>query len=459
MGEFSATFERTLSFDGNPVTFEAVADDGLVVLVDGVAVIDDWTQHYIRTYQAITTPTAGSHLVTVRFNNINSYAILRLSIFNSADVGFQPAMLATGQTIMTLASSANNQGNGANGNGGGGGNVGGGGLGNAFPEFNLNEFSGLAVSADGDLYVSSALDHQVQKISSGAISIVAGTGVAGYFGEGGQAVSAQLNEPRGLALYQNGSQQKLFIADSGNNRVRVVDLNTGVISLYAGTGAAGLAGDGGPPADAMFNGLRDVAVDDNGFVYVADTGNHRVRRTYWNPLTSRLEIVTAIGATTSSSRAGDSGSNFTLVSPTGLAVSRGPEPRVYVADPGLHAVVEYLPTTSTVYVIAGGVGTATGAIADSHFGELSAVDTPTDVAVEGNGDVVFVEEGGTLLRRWIAATGQLQSVAGSRGIYGSTGDGGLAVAALLELAQHVATGPGYILVANNGANHFVRRIG
>jgi hypothetical protein len=459
IGDFSASFSRTINFDGNPVAFEAVADDGLVVLVDGVPVIDDWTQHYVRTYQATTdpAPSAGPHVVTVKFNNLNGYAVLRLSIFNSAGTGFQPAVVATGQSIMTLASLSNNQGNGANGNGTGTGTTGG--SGNTFPEFNLSDFSGLAVSTNGDLYVSSAVSHQVQKMSNGVISVVAGTGTAGYSGEGGPAIAAQLNQPRGIALYQNGSQQKLFIADSGNNRVRVVDLTTGAISLHAGTGAAGFGGDGGAPSAAVFNGISDVVVDDNGYVYIADTLNHRVRRTYFDSPTSQLKIDTVIGGTTPASRSGDRGTSFALVSPTGLAIGHGPNQRVYVADSGLNIVAEYTSNTEVMYVIAGLTTALPGVLTDSHFGELSTVDAPTDVAVEANGNVVFIEGGGTIVRRWIATTGQLQTVTGSRGMFGSTGDGGPAVSATIELAEHLATGPTYLLLANNGANHFVRRIG
>jgi HD-GYP domain-containing protein (c-di-GMP phosphodiesterase class II) len=441
---FSAKFERTLNFDGNPVTFEAVADDGIIVEVDGFVVISDWTQHYISTYQATTTPSAGNHVVSVFFNNVDAYAILRLSIFDAAGSGFQPGVPPSPKKIYNVANSVANDGSGFNANGGTGGanssNL-------AFEGFN-----GLAVAANGDLYVSSAKANAVVKVSKGVVSPVAGNGIQGDSGDNGPATAAKLHSPKGIALFESGSVHRLFIADSGNNRIRVLDLDTTTISAYAGSGIAGNSGDGGPVLDATFSGLSDIAVDDSGFLYIADTGNHRVRKTYWDTAFNRLEVVTAVGGTTTTSRSGDSGPAFQLFDPVGLATFGGTNPRVYVADSGLNRVIEYDPASGSVFTIAGVEPASIGVTANSHFGELSSVFAPTDVAVEPNGDVVFIENDGSLIRRWVAGTGQLQTVAGQRGSSSSLGDNDLASLALLNSAQQLATHGDSVFIASNGSN-------
>ena len=112
----------------------------------------------------------------------------------------------------------------------------------------LNAPLGVAVDAQGSLYIADDVDHRVRKVSGGIITTVAGTGSAGFSGDGGQATSAQLNFPFGVAVDTQGS---LYIADYGNNRVRKV--SGGVISTVAGTGAAGFSGDGGQATSAQLN--------------------------------------------------------------------------------------------------------------------------------------------------------------------------------------------------------------
>ena len=136
----------------------------------------------------------------------------------------------------------------------------------------------LAVSADdaGNVYIiSETNDHRVRRVDpSGIITTVAGTGKAGFSGDGGRGGSAQLNGPRSVAADGAGN---LYIADTGNNRVRRVD-PSGIVTTIAGTGEPGFSGDGGPAAEAMLNGPTGVVVDDTGNLYVADWGNKSVRR-------------------------------------------------------------------------------------------------------------------------------------------------------------------------------------
>ena len=132
----------------------------------------------------------------------------------------------------------------------------------------------LAGDAAGNLYVADDNNHRVRRIDpSGVITTVAGTGVAGFSGDGGPAVSAELNHPRGLAVDGRGA---LFVADSMNARVRVID-PAGAVGTVAGCGRQGYGGDGGPATVARLFEPRGVAVDAAGRLFVADTLNDRVR--------------------------------------------------------------------------------------------------------------------------------------------------------------------------------------
>ena len=138
----------------------------------------------------------------------------------------------------------------------------------------LNDVTGLLLDRAGNLFLSETYGHRVRKVSpDGTISTIAGTGIAGFSGDGGQAAMAQLNGPDGLALDASGD---LYIADVYNNRVRMVTPD-GIINTLAGSGATGLSGDGGPATSAQLHYPWSVAVDQEGNVYVADTFNYVVR--------------------------------------------------------------------------------------------------------------------------------------------------------------------------------------
>ncbi|MFF6952812.1 RICIN domain-containing protein [Streptomyces iakyrus] len=139
----------------------------------------------------------------------------------------------------------------------------------------LNRPYGIAVDTTGTVYFSDYNNHRVRKITTdGRISTVAGTGAAGFGGDNGPAASAQLNCPREIAVDAAGA---VYITDAGNHRVRKVTAD-GKISTFAGTGTAGFSGDGGLATAARLNYPLGVAVDGSGAVYIADHHNHRVRK-------------------------------------------------------------------------------------------------------------------------------------------------------------------------------------
>jgi glucose/arabinose dehydrogenase/sugar lactone lactonase YvrE len=144
-------------------------------------------------------------------------------------------------------------------------------------EANLLQPTGLAVDAQGNVYIADSLAHRIRRVDAltGIISAVAGNATAGFGGDGGPALAARLNAPRGIAVDAGGS---LWIADTDNNRVRLVDLARGTITSAAGNGlASGAVGDGGPPLAARLRAPWNVAVDARGNIFVSENFEYRIR--------------------------------------------------------------------------------------------------------------------------------------------------------------------------------------
>ena len=178
----------------------------------------------------------------------------------------------------------------------------------------------IAIDSAGNLYIADSNNVAIRRIStSGIITTVAGNGQWGYGGDGGQATKAQLAGPQGVAVDGAGN---LYIADSGNQRIRRVDPG-GIITTIAGTGTAGFSGDGTAATGATFSNPVAVAVDASGTVYVADWDNNRIRR-----FAVGGAVTTFAGTTTS---VGDGGpSTQARVEPWSIAVdSTG---NLYIAD-------------------------------------------------------------------------------------------------------------------------------
>ncbi|MEC9010330.1 MAG: hypothetical protein VX877_13780 [Planctomycetota bacterium] len=136
---------------------------------------------------------------------------------------------------------------------------------------------GVSLGPDGALYVCEINNHCVRRIDrrTGLISTVAGNGKAGYAGDGGPASKATCNEPYEVRFDAAGN---MFFVEMQNHLVRRVDARTHVISTVAGTGKSGFSGDGGPAIRARLKVPHSIALDDRGNLYICDIGNHRIRR-------------------------------------------------------------------------------------------------------------------------------------------------------------------------------------
>jgi sugar lactone lactonase YvrE len=141
----------------------------------------------------------------------------------------------------------------------------------------LNQPNGVAVDVNGNIFISDWHNNRIREVlnATGNILTVAGTGTAGYSGDGGQSNSAMVNSPGGVAVDGSGN---LFIADTYNNRIRKVTIANHVITTVAGTGTSGFGGDGGPATSALLYMPYGVTVDGSGSIYIADTYNQRIRQ-------------------------------------------------------------------------------------------------------------------------------------------------------------------------------------
>jgi len=246
----------------------------------------------------------------------------------------------------------------------------------------LNEPYGIAVSGNGDLYVADRLNRRVRHVDArtGQIRTLAGDGSKTYSGDGGPAARAGLVEPNGVALDREG--RRLWVADVGDNRVRLVDLKSGTISTFAGTGVARHGGDGGPAVAAGIAGARAVEVGPDGTVYVLERQGHRLRA-----IEPRTGVITTVAGTGEKGYSGDGGpaSAATFDGPKELAVDRAGN--LFIVDTENHAV-RRIDARSRVITTLAGTGRKGGGGDDGRAKEARLA-RPHGVAVGPDG-AVFV---------------------------------------------------------------------
>jgi sugar lactone lactonase YvrE len=244
----------------------------------------------------------------------------------------------------------------------------------------INEPYGVVLDRRGNLFFADRLNRRVRRVEgqTGQISTIAGTGEQVYSGDGGQAQLAGLVEPNGVALDPAG--KALFIADVAGHRIRRVDLASGLIDTFAGTGQARHDGDGGPAARAAVWGARAVDVGPDGTVYILEREGNRLRAV--DPLTG---VISTIAGTGAKGYEGDGGpaSRATFNGPKELAVDRSRN--LWIVDTENHAI-RFIDANSRIIDTIAGTGRA-GGDGDGGPPRQARLDRPHGVAVGPDGSI------------------------------------------------------------------------
>jgi sugar lactone lactonase YvrE len=293
------------------------------------------------------------------------------------------------------------------------------------------------------VYVADTANSRVRLISAstGKISTVAGTGTPGFSGDG-SAASAQLNLPAGVTLDPAGN---LYIADTGNNRVRKVNLSTGTISTVAGGTTAGNTGDFGLATAALLNAPAAVAIDQHGSVYIADTGNNRIREisAYGGTI-----LPVAGSGTAGYSADGTAPLTASLRSPSGIYVDTANN--VYFSDTGNNLVREI--TAAGALTTLAGASTTAGFTGDGGLASSASLSGPSGIAVDPAGSVYIADAGNNRVREINGASGVISTIAGNGGL-SLPASGTLATLGGLNAPRAVALDKnGNVFIAASGDN-------
>jgi sugar lactone lactonase YvrE len=273
----------------------------------------------------------------------------------------------------------------------------------------LNDPIGVALDHEGNILIADALYHRIRRVTpDGTITTIAGNGIPSFLGDGGPATAANLQYPTGVTPDHDGN---LFIADAGNHRIRRIDPD-GTITTVAGTGAAGFAGDGGPATEASLHKPTGVAVSRKGELFIADEYNHRIRR-----VGTHGRISTVAGAT-------DFPPNYDGFVPGDYGGDGGPATEAFLNFPtevlldgdqnlliadSSNDRVRGVDRTGIITTIAGG-GTAPpadGLPATS----VDLAGGPTGMAFDGAGALIVCEERGHRVWRLTPSAASVQTAA------------------------------------------------
>jgi len=332
----------------------------------------------------------------------------------------------------------------------GNGTAGYGGDGGAASAAILKKPSGLNFDISGNLYITDGDNYRIRKINggSGVISTVAGNGTQGYSGDGIAANATTLNYPRGLTLDNFGN---LYIADASNHRIRKVNAITGIITTIAGNGTSGFSGDGGLATNATLNTPYGIALDSIGNIYIAEYLNHRVRK-----VNASTGIITTIAGNGVQGNGGDGGAATAANLNVPSSIDFDSSGNLYISVLNSNKIRKVNAITGIISTVAGigGNGIYGG---DSAAATAANLNSPSGVASDGSGNLFIADQFNHRIRKVNASTGIISTIAGN-GTFGYGGDSASATSANLFYPTDVTIdGLGNLYIADRNNNR-IRKV-
>ena len=306
---------------------------------------------------------------------------------------------------------------------------------------------GVELDRAGDLYITEVWNHRIWKIDGkGLATVVAGTGKKGYSGDGGDARKADLNEPYEVRFDSRGN---MVFVEMQNHLIRRVDAKTGVISTVAGTGKAGFGGDGGDARKAQFRVPHSLALDKYDNIYVADIGNHRIRKI--GAKTGKIETIAGNGKR-QLPRDGQLARGKSMVGPRALFVEGT---TMWIALREGHSVWKLNLKSGRLTHIAG--SGKRGFSGDGGDPKKATFNGPKGIALGPKGNVFVVDTENQTIRKIDLKKNLITTVAG-RGpkARGGAGDNGPATKAELDRPHGVCVGKDGKIYIGDTLNHRVR---
>jgi uncharacterized protein (TIGR03437 family) len=308
-------------------------------------------------------------------------------------------------------------------------------------EAQIHNPSALALDSSGNLYIADQFNSRIRKITGGAISTVAGNGTRGDFGDTGQATSAGISFPQGVGVDGAGN---IYIADSANHKIRRVS-TTGVITSIVGGTFPAFAGDGGPANNAHINQPTGIAVDSAGNFYFTDLGNNRIRKVTANG------TITTFAGNGVYGRLGDGGpaTSANLNAPSGLALDAAGN--LYIADTENGMIRKVTPDGIITTVAGTGINGFSG---DGGPATRAMLNRPKGVAVDAAG-LVYIADTFNSRIRVVSLNGTISTIAGNSYI-GDSGDGSPGTAVILRFPSALLAGSGGRLYVADTQNSRIR---
>ncbi|MBG99498.1 MAG: hypothetical protein CMN58_04015 [Solibacterales bacterium] len=280
-----------------------------------------------------------------------------------------------------------------------------GGDGGSGKEAQLGNPFGVVIGPDGSLYICEVDTHRVRRLDlhTNVISTVAGTGRKGYSGDGGSALEADLNEPYEVRFSQSGD---MYFVEMQNHVVRKVDAATGIISTVVGTGEAGYSGDGGKAIKAQLHNPHSIEFDESGFLYIADIGNHRIRRV---ELPSGVIDTFAGTGDQAATPNGSPVKGTPLNGPRAIAFDRQGD--MFLALREGNSIYRISMKEKVLHHVAG-TGSK-GYAGDGSSAKQALLSGPKGISVGSNGDVYIADTESHTIRRIDLQSGLIETVVGT----------------------------------------------